>query len=205
MAEEDEVHEGDDLEESLEEASEEEEDGDEGGEDVADEMEALEEAVSGGDEDGEAGEDGDLDPLAEEMLRMMEDETDGGDDMSSQEDVERMMESEMLKAMEEEGGAGGGMGGDAGGAMVAGAGVSPNVARLMDVNLMVSIELGRTRKTLEDVTDMGEQSLVELDKQVGDPVDILVNGRLFARGEVVTVSENFGVRVTELVTPINQL
>jgi len=83
--------------------------------------------------------------------------------------------------------------------------MSPNVARLMDVNLMVSIELGRTRRTLEDVIDMGEQSLVELDKQVGDPVDIMVNGRLFARGEVVTVSENFGVRVTELVAPIDQL
>ena len=200
MAEEDEVLEDDALEETSEDAGEE-----EGGDtDVADEMEALEEAVSGGDED-EAGEDGDLDPLAEEMLRMMEDETEDGDEMSSQEDVERMMEAEMLKAMEEEGGAGAGAGGDAGGAMVAGAGVSPNVARLMDVNLMVSIELGRTRKTLEDVTDMGEQSLVELDKQVGDPVDILVNGRLFARGEVVTVSENFGVRVTELVTPVNQL
>jgi len=198
MAEEDEVQD-DALEETSEDA------GEEDGDDGADEMEALEEAISGDDDGGDAGDDGDLDPLAEEMLRMMEDETDGGDEMSSQEDVERMMESEMLKAMEEEGGVGGGTPGDAGGAMVAGPAISANVARLMDVSLMVSIELGRTRKTLEDVTDMGEQSLVELDKQVGDPVDILVNGSLFARGEVVTVSENFGVRVTELVTPVNQL
>ena len=52
---------------------------------------------------------------------------------------------------------------------------------------------------------MGEQSLVELDKQVGDPVDILVNGKLFARGEVVTVSENFGVRITEIMGSVNEL
>ena len=180
MAEEDEVQD-DALEEAPEDA------GDEG----ADELEALEEAVSGGDDD--AGDDADLDPVAEEMLQMMEDDIGEGDEPSSQKDVERMMEA----------GTAGGT--DAGGAMVGGAAVSPNVARLMDVNLMVSIELGRTRKTLEDVTDMGEQSLVELDKEVGEPVDILVNGRLFARGEVVTVSEKFGVRIIELVTPVNQL
>ena len=51
----------------------------------------------------------------------------------------------------------------------------------------------------------GEQSLVELDKQVGDPIDILVNGKVFARGEVVTVSENFGVRITELVTSVAKI
>lgn len=69
----------------------------------------------------------------------------------------------------------------------------------MEVSLVVTIELGRTQATLESVMAYGEQSLVELDKQVGDPVDVLVNGKLFARGEVVTVSENFGVRITELV------
>ena len=52
---------------------------------------------------------------------------------------------------------------------------------------------------------LGEQSLVELDKQVGDPVDILVNNKLFARGEVVTVSENFGVRITELVSRVSDM
>ena len=72
----------------------------------------------------------------------------------------------------------------------------------MDVNLSVTVELGRTKQTLEHVLNLGEQSLVELDKQVGDPIDILVNGKIFARGEVVTVSENFGVRITELVTSV---
>ena len=78
----------------------------------------------------------------------------------------------------------------------------PNIERLMDVRLTVTIELGRTRKIIQDVMELGDQSLIELEKTVGEPVDVLVNGELFARGEVVTVSENFGVRVTELVNPL---
>ncbi len=71
--------------------------------------------------------------------------------------------------------------------------------RLPDVAVTVSMELGRTIQTLNDVLSIGEQSLIELDKMVGDPIDIYLNGKLFARGEVVTVSENFGVRVTEIL------
>jgi len=171
--------------------------------DVLDEADALEEAVTSDEGDGE-----ELDPLAEEMLKMMEDEDEdeGEGEMGSQQDVESMMEMETLKAMEDKGG--GGMdlvgGGAAVGASAAG-GVPASIARLMDVNLSVTIELGRTRYTMERVLNLGEQSLVELDKQVGDPVDILVNGKIFARGEVVTVSENFGVRITELVTDVNAI
>ncbi len=171
-------------------------------------MEAMAEAMDAGDDGGD-----DLDPLAEEMLKMME-EDGGDDDMGSQEDVDQMMEMEMLKAMEDEGGGGGGGGGggfsggvaatDAGGATGDG-GIPANVARLMDVNLSVAIELGRTKKTLEEVVGLGEQSLVELNKQVGDPVDVLVNGKLFARGEVVTVSENFGVRITEIMSSVSDM
>ena len=169
--------------------------------DVLDEADALEEAVTSDEGDGE-----ELDPLAEEMLKMMEDEDEGEGDMGSQQDVDSMMEMETLKAMEDKGG--GGMdlvgGGGVVGASAAG-GVPASTARLMDVNLSVTIELGRTRYTMERVLNLGEQSLVELDKQVGDPVDILVNGKIFARGEVVTVSENFGVRITELVTDVNAI
>ena len=74
-----------------------------------------------------------------------------------------------------------------------------NVDLLDDLRLMFTIELGRTRKTVQEVLDLGEQSLIELDKSVGEPVNIMLNGRLFARGEVVTVSENFGVRITEVL------
>jgi flagellar motor switch protein FliN len=178
--------------------------------DVLDDLDALEEAVTS--EDG--GDDEAMDPLAEEMLKMMEEEGGEEDEQSSQEDVDRMMEMEMLKAMEEEGGAGGLEGGgeglagleqSPGGGGAGGGGIPASIQRLMDVSLTVTIELGRTFKPLEDVLTLGEQSLVELDKQVGDPVDILVNNKLFARGEVVTVSENFGVRITELVSRVSEM
>ena len=80
------------------------------------------------------------------------------------------------------------------------AGPSPgSPAPLDDTPLTLTAELGRTRVPLDRALQVGCQSLVELDKVVGDPVDILINGRLYARGEVVTVSENFGVRITEIV------
>lgn len=164
--------------------------------DLLQDADALAEAIGGGPGD-------EADPLAEEMLKAMEaGEGEGGGDM------DQMMEMEMLKAMEQDGGGMAGQEGMGGGAPTgvaapAGAGgIPPNVARLMDVRLMVTIELGRTKKTVQEVLDLGEQSLIELDKSVGEPVNVLVNGRLFARGEVVTVSENFGVRITELVAPM---
>lgn len=160
---------------------------------------ALEEAMSS--EGDEAGGGDDMDPLAEEMLRMMEEE---GDEPGGAEDVDQMMEAEMLKAMEEEGGA---LPGASAGLALGGgaAGLPPNIERLMDVRLTVTIELGRTKKIIQEVMELGDQSLIELEKTVGEPVDVLVNGELFARGEVVTVSENFGVRVTELVNPLPRI
>ena len=149
--------------------------------DVLEDADALEDAVTSGDDgDGE-----ELDPLAEDMLKMMKEEGDG--DGGGSMDI------------------GGAMGGMAPAAGAPGGGIPPNIARLMDVNLSVTVELGRTKQTLEQVHNLGEQSLVELDKQVGDPIDILVNGKIFARGEVVTVSENFGVRITELVTSVAKI
>ncbi len=74
-----------------------------------------------------------------------------------------------------------------------------NIELLGDVELTLTAELGRTRETIGAVTELGKQSLIEFDKSVGDPVDILLNGTLFARGEVVTVGENFGLRVIEVV------
>jgi len=144
----------------------------------------------------DAGGDGDeLEPLAEEMLKMMEEE--GDEEDGSQEDVDEedgsseYADSMMLKALEGEG--------TVGGDLAAGGAVSPSVERLMDVPLLVTIELGGADRTLEEVMELGEQSLIELNKTHGDPVDVKVNGQLFARGEVVTVAENFGVRITELM------
>ena len=161
------------------------------------EMDALEDAVSG-DDSGEE----ELDPLAEEMLKMMEEKGDDEDEGGG-EDLDQMMEMEMLKAMEEEGGGPGADDGLQVGTAGVGGGVSPEIGRLMDVSLTVTIELGRTKQTIETVMEYSDQSLIELDKTIGEPVDVLVNGELFARGEVVTVSENFGVRITELVNPMS--
>ena len=69
-----------------------------------------------------------------------------------------------------------------------------------DVMVTVSMELGRNKMTLDELLNIGDQSLIELDKLVGEPIDILLNGKVFARGEVVTISENFGVRVTEILS-----
>lgn len=69
---------------------------------------------------------------------------------------------------------------------------------ISDVPLFVTVELGHVTKTLADVLSLGPGSVIELDKLAGEPVDVLVNGRLIARGEVVVIDENFGVRVTEI-------
>ena len=72
---------------------------------------------------------------------------------------------------------------------------------IMDVAMRVTVELGRSTMTVEDVLALGPGSVIELNKLAGEPVDILVNDQLIARGEVVVVDENFGVRVTEIVSP----
>jgi len=72
---------------------------------------------------------------------------------------------------------------------------------LADVNLNVKIELGRTRMLVEDVLKLAEGAVVELDKLAGDPVDVYVNERHVARGEVLVLNDNFCVRVAEILTP----
>jgi len=82
---------------------------------------------------------------------------------------------------------------------------SRNIELLMDVDLPVSIELGRTRMHISEILALGPGSIVELDKLVGEPVDLLVNQKKVARGEVVVVEENFGLRITQLVSPEERL
>jgi flagellar motor switch protein FliN/FliY len=82
---------------------------------------------------------------------------------------------------------------------------SPNVDLLLDVQMTVTVELGRTKKYVKDILEMGEGSIIELDKQAGEHVDVLVNGKLVARGEVVVIDENFGVRITEIISPKDKL
>lgn len=75
---------------------------------------------------------------------------------------------------------------------------------LADVNLHVKIELGRTRMLVEDVLRLGEGSVVELDKLAGDPVDVFVNDRRVARGEVLVLNDNFCVRINEILASVGR-
>jgi flagellar motor switch protein FliN/FliY len=75
-----------------------------------------------------------------------------------------------------------------------------NLNLLLDIPLKVTVELGRTRKQIKEILELSQGSIIELDKLAGEPVDILVNNKLIAKGEVVVIDENFGVRVTDIVS-----
>lgn len=80
-----------------------------------------------------------------------------------------------------------------------------NLDMLLDIPLQVTVELGRTKKTIKDILEMSQGSIVELDKLAGEPVDIFVNQKMIAKGEVVVIDENFGVRVTEILSQRDRL
>jgi flagellar motor switch protein FliN len=76
---------------------------------------------------------------------------------------------------------------------------------LFDIPLQVTVELGRTNRNVKDILELTSGSIIELDKLAGEPVDVLVNNRLIARGEVVVIEENFGVRITNIASPADRL
>ena len=80
-----------------------------------------------------------------------------------------------------------------------------NIGLIMDVFMEMTVELGRTKKLIKDILGMGEGTIIELDKLAGEPVDILVNHKPIAKGEVVVIDENFGVRVTEILSSMERL
>jgi len=80
-----------------------------------------------------------------------------------------------------------------------------DISLIRDVPLGVTVELGRTVKQISEILDFGPGTVIELDKLVGEPLDILVNGKLIAKGEVVVVDENYGVRITDIVNPQKKL
>lgn len=82
---------------------------------------------------------------------------------------------------------------------------SKNISLIMDVPLQVTVELGRTHKLIKEVLEFSPGSIIELDKLAGEPVDILVNGKAIAQGEVVVIDESFGVRVTDIIHPSKRL
>lgn len=76
-----------------------------------------------------------------------------------------------------------------------------NIGLILDVPLQITVELGRTSKSIKDILELTNGSIVELDRLAGEPVDIMVNGKYLAKGEVVVIDENFGVRITDIASP----
>ncbi|MER3330079.1 MAG: flagellar motor switch protein FliN [Candidatus Kapaibacterium sp.] len=83
--------------------------------------------------------------------------------------------------------------------------LDPKLELLYDLSLPVSIELGRTNMLIRDILKLGRGSVIEFDKLVSEPVDILVNGKKVAAGEVVVVDKHFGIRITTLVDPSERI
>ncbi|HOO55473.1 MAG TPA: flagellar motor switch protein FliN [bacterium] len=82
---------------------------------------------------------------------------------------------------------------------------SKNIEALLDVPLEVVVELGRSEMAIQKVLDLGPGSVVELNRLAGEPINVLVNGKLVARGEVVVVDENFGIKITNIISPMERL
>lgn len=80
-----------------------------------------------------------------------------------------------------------------------------NLDFILDIPLRVSVELGRTKILIRDLLQMGQGSVVELSKFAGEPLELLVNDKLIARGEVVVVNEKFGIRLTDIISPVERI
>jgi flagellar motor switch protein FliN/FliY len=80
-----------------------------------------------------------------------------------------------------------------------------NLDFILDIPLEVSVELGRTKILISELLQLGQGSVVELSKLAGEPLEILVNQKLVARGEVVVVNEKFGVRLTDIISPVERV
>lgn len=80
-----------------------------------------------------------------------------------------------------------------------------NLSLILDVPLQISVELGRAKKTIKEILEMGPGSVVELDRLAGEPVDMIVNGKLIAKCEVVVINETFGIRITDIVHPLERM
>ncbi len=80
-----------------------------------------------------------------------------------------------------------------------------NIGLILDVPLDVTVELGKTKKTIKEVLDLTQGSIIQLDKLAGEPVDLMVNGKLIAKGEVVVIDENYGIRITTILSPMDRM
>ncbi|MEN6348077.1 MAG: flagellar motor switch phosphatase FliY [Syntrophomonas sp.] len=80
-----------------------------------------------------------------------------------------------------------------------------NIGLIMDVPLDVTVELGKTRKTIKEILELNQGAIIQLDKLAGEPVDLMVNGKLIAKGEVVVIDESYGIRITTIISPLDRM
>ncbi len=79
------------------------------------------------------------------------------------------------------------------------------LAFILDIPLELSVELGKSRMLINDLLQLGQGSIIELNKLAGEPLEVYINGKLVARGEVVVVNEKFGVRLTDIISPLERV
>jgi flagellar motor switch protein FliN/FliY len=82
---------------------------------------------------------------------------------------------------------------------------SPNLKFILDIPLQVTVELGRKRLLVHDLLQLNQGSVIELTKQIGEPFEVLVNQKLVARGEIVVINDKFGVRITDIISPLERV
>ncbi|MCB9092778.1 MAG: flagellar motor switch protein FliN [Halobacteriovoraceae bacterium] len=80
-----------------------------------------------------------------------------------------------------------------------------NLDFILDIPLKVNVELGRAKVVIKDLLQLAQGSVIELDKLAGEPLEVLVNGKVVARGEVVVVNEKFGIRLTDIISPVERI
>ncbi len=159
-------------------------------------MRMMQEETEGEGGGGEGG--GEADASADDALAALQEAA--GEDDASAENIDSMLEQEMMRAMQQEDT-------DEGGGAVAPfvnqiPGVpetAEGIDRLSEIDVEVTVELGENQIPIQDILAWGRDSVVELSAEEHQPVDVLINGKLFARGEVVVVGDTFGVRILELV------
>ena len=120
----------------------------------------------------------------------MEDEA-AKEDFEALEDVDATGEVDKNEEVTEEG--------------AASSGENKSLDLILDIPLTVTVELGRNKMLINDLLQLGQGSVIELKKLVGEPLEVLVNQKLVARGEVVVVNEKFGVRLTDIVSPMERV
>jgi flagellar motor switch protein FliN len=129
--------------------------------------------------------DGGQDQLAEEWARALE----AGDDIQEGKPLGRSAEKASFDELRES----------------RASGHPTELDFILDIPLEVTVEMGRTRMLINDLLQLGQGSVIELNRLAGEPLDILVNNKLVARGEVVVVGEKFGIRLTDIVSPLERV